>query len=282
MNILVTGSEGGIGRYLLPTLRSAGFEPRTFDVVPGEEHQYEHVIGDTRNLDAVTEAVKGIDAVVHMGGIAGDSEGQETEVFSVNVLGTWNVLWASQNAGVKRVVYLSSINALGQVGGYGQPSYLPVDDTFPHQPQTPYQLSKHLSEEMCRSFHLHYALSVICLRPVLVTNPDHYSRWQSLSNQERVALGQKDYWAYVDVRDVCHAVVLGLNAKQVANDSFLLSAHNTMAGAPTSELVKRFYPNTPWESSEEVISKRPDYALINCNRAKTILDWQPSFTWNEH
>ena len=149
MKVLITGSEGRIGRHLATVLRDEGHDLRGFDVVARAERLRDYTPGDLRDLTAVRLAMQGVDAVVHLGAVPGDRD-DGAVVMQTNVMGTYNVLQAAHECGVPRLVYFSSINAQGSVKGLRPPEYLPIDDLYPHHPLTPYQLSKHLGEEICR------------------------------------------------------------------------------------------------------------------------------------
>lgn len=76
--------------------------------------------------------MRGMDAVVHLGAIPSDRDDGAT-VMQINVMGTWNVLQAAQENGVRRVVFFSSINAQGSVltGKSNKLPYRPgVDSTM--------------------------------------------------------------------------------------------------------------------------------------------------------
>lgn len=284
MRILVTGSEGGIGRVLVPTLLAAGHDLRTFDRAARRGTEVEHLPADLRDIAAVRRAVQGVDAVAHLGAIPSDDPGREDDVLSVNVQGTWNVLLACVEAGVGRVVAFSSVNALGNVGGHRPSASLPIDDAYPRHPMSAYQLSKHLGEEACRSFSAKHGLVTVCLRPVLVTYPDrHDAVWRGLSDEERVERGRTEYWAYVDARDVCDAVLRGLRVEGVSHDAFLLAAADTTALAPTAELVDRFYPSTPWPAVERdaYLAGDPRRSLIDYAHAAAVLGWSPRHRWRD-
>lgn len=284
MRVLVTGSEGHIGRRLVETLQSAGHEARTFDRTArrGAKGDTEHQIGDLRDLFAVRRAVQGMDAVAHLGALAHDGAGSPEDVLSVNVQGTWNVLLACVESDVKRVVYFSSVNALGCFIGQRPPDYFPVDDAHPRHPMSPYQLSKHLGEEACRSFSEKHGIVTVCLRPAFVSAPDHYPRWRERGDR-RAEWGKGDYWAYVDVRDVCDATVLGLQAEGLLHGGFLLAADDTTMEIPTSELVETYYPNIPWPTADckSWLAENPHRALLDCSHAKEALGWRPKHSWRE-
>ena len=170
MRVLVTGSEGRIGRHLAGVLEGKGYSLRGFDTLAAGGPIDDRHVGDLRDLPAVRSAMRGVDAVVHLGAIASD-RGDGAAVMQTNVMGSWNVLQAAQENGVRRVVFFSSINAQGSVGNSRPPAVLPIDDDYPHHPATPYQLSKHLGEEICRSISERHGMITLCLRPTWVTQP---------------------------------------------------------------------------------------------------------------
>lgn len=168
MRILVTGSAGHIGREQVRVLREAGHEIRTLDRVAQKKSEVgEHFVGDLRDLDTVRRAVAGMDAIVHLGAIPNDRRGAEEQILSINVQGTWNILLACVEAEVGRVVNFSSINALGCVGERRTIDAFPITDALPHYPMSPYQISKHIGEELCALFAARHGIVTISLRPAL-------------------------------------------------------------------------------------------------------------------
>lgn len=283
MRVLVTGSAGHIGSAVVEDLESRGHVVRTFDRV-GAPHTStrEHRVGDICDILSVRQAVPGVDAVVHLAAHAHDHRGAEDQVLASNVQGTWNVLLACKEAGVPRVVYMSSINSLGNFGGHRSAAYLPIDDDYPHHPQTPYQMGKHLAEELCRMFADAYGLVTLCLRPVMVAFPDNYARWREYRGPWRKEWGRGDYWAYVDVRDVCEAVARCLDVQGHSHACMILSAPDITMVVPTAELVAEYYPDTPWKVDKEAyFASDPFRALLDCSRAEEVLGWKPSRTWRK-
>lgn len=276
MRVLMTGSAGRIGRSLGPALRQAGFEVRTLDVEGSDPcGSADHIGADIRDLPLVRRITEDIDAVVHLGAIANDWPGHDDEVQSVNVQGTWNVLQACAERGIGRVVAFSSVQALGNFEGRRPSLYLPVDDTYPRHPMSAYQLSKHLGEEMCRSFSTRFPMTTICLRPTAVRLPQDYTGWRAAHPHFDDA-ARTIYWAHVDVRDVCDATLQSLTVDGVTHDAFLLAAEDTLATAPTEELLDRFYPDTPWRSGDRsaYFAAHPYRGLVDCSHAADVLGWR--------
>ena len=279
--VLLTGSEGAIGSHLGPALRAAGYRLRSFDLRPPRSVEGDHRLADLLDLEAVREAMDGVAAVVHAGAIPWD-RGDASTVISTNVLGTWNVLQAAVEAGVDRFVGFSSINAQGSTGGRRPVPYLPLDDVVPHHPTSPYQLSKHLMEETCRSFSETHGISTICLRPVFVAHPAS-PHADGFGTEAFVERWRHELWAYVDIRDLVEAVVLSLGLTDVRHDRFLLAARDTSVAEPTRDLVERFHPDVPWTgvAPDDYLAGDPYRSLIDCHHARDVLGWEARHSWRD-
>ncbi len=279
--VLLTGSEGAIGRHVGRALREQGYQLRGLDLRPAATRGGDHLVADLLDLQAVREATAGTVAVVHAGAIPWD-RGDGSSVMATNVQGTWNVLQAAVEAGVERVVSLSSINAQGSVGGWRRTEYLPIDDEYPHHPMSPYQLSKHLMEEVCRSFSERHGLVTICLRPVFVAHPasPHLGGFGTPSFIER---WRDDFWAWVDVRDVSDAVIRSLQVEGILHDRFLLAAPDTSVAEETRVLLEREYPDVPWPSvdPDAYLADAPHRSLVDCHHAHEVLGWEARHSWRD-
>ncbi|MBN1876579.1 MAG: NAD(P)-dependent oxidoreductase [Anaerolineae bacterium] len=294
MRILVTGSEGLLGGWTVPALREAGHEVTTLDIKArpfkpggdGLDASY-HIAGDLRDISVARNAVPGMDVVVHLAAMPFDAALPD-EVLAINVPGTWNICAACQEAGVPRIVYASSINALGAVGGYRPAKYLPIDDAYPCHPMPGYQLSKYLSDEICRSYTYRYGITTLSLRFGLIVappspDPSSRRRWSlfGVPPEFRLRMGRDEYWAYVDVRDAANAVLKACSAEGVEHDEFLIFADDSTVDVPTAQLVAEHYPDTPWPniSLEAYVADAPYRSLMDCAKAKRVLGWQPQYSW---
>jgi uronate dehydrogenase len=108
--LLLTGAAGRVGRVAATHLAAGGWQVRAFDLAEG---------GDLRDEEAVAEAVRGCDAVVHAGALAHDTSGDPASIVATNVLGTWHVLLAAERHRVARVVVFSSAQVFGFAEGEG-------------------------------------------------------------------------------------------------------------------------------------------------------------------
>jgi nucleoside-diphosphate-sugar epimerase len=163
MRVLVTGSGGLIGSAVVERLRAEACEVVEFDIADGH---------DVMDGPAMAAAAEGCDAIVHAAGGFGRGGGNEVSTITLNVTGNWNALTAAQEAGAKRVVTFSSVNALGVFRGEARPDYLPIDDDHPIRPPTAYGIAKRLIEEMCRCFTATTGISTVCFRPPAVLGPE--------------------------------------------------------------------------------------------------------------
>jgi uronate dehydrogenase len=157
--VLMTGAAGNIGQALRSRLARPGRVLRLLDVAqltagPGEEV----VTASVTDLDAVARACVGVDAVVHLAGIAGEAPFEE--ILTANVLGTRAVFEGAVKHGVGRVVLASSNHAVGFQRGDGAP--LSGDVGF--APDTWYGWSKAAIEAMGSLYHHRFGIDVIALR----------------------------------------------------------------------------------------------------------------------
>jgi uronate dehydrogenase len=186
--VLVTGAAGRIGTVLRGGLPERGWALRCLDVVPIVESRpgEEHVVADVADLDAMVDATRGVDAVVHLAGISGESTWPA--INRANIEGTYAALEAARRAGVQRVVLASSNHATGYTPRPGAGLLREVD--APPRPDTYYGVSKVAMEGLGSLYVDRYGLDVVCLRIGSAfaepTTTRHLSTW--LSPDDTVSL----------------------------------------------------------------------------------------------
>lgn len=140
---LVTGGSGYFGSLLTDIALARGDRVRIFDIeAPVDVTTAEVVVGDVRDRAALTEACDGVDVILH--NVAQVPLAKDHELFwSVNVVGTANVLLAARDAGVDKVVHTSS-SAI-----FGIPDHNPVTEDTPGKPLEAYGRAKLVAETLC-------------------------------------------------------------------------------------------------------------------------------------
>lgn len=152
--VLVTGGAGFIGRHTCAELLGAGYDV-TVMLAPGESGRAvaamgcATVVGDVRDLPSLDAAIAGHKVVVHMAALYSLWMKDWRPLYAINVQGTENVLDAAKRAGVERVVYTSSIAALGVPPGMTPTT---EDTEFnQHGRCAHYVMSKHYAERRVRA-----------------------------------------------------------------------------------------------------------------------------------
>jgi len=285
-NVLVTGSGGLLGRHVVRELvercNVSGFDQKR---APENVLQ---TIGDVTDLVAVRAACAGKDAVVHIAAMPNISSGPGERIMTVNVTGTWNVLQAAEDAGVRRVILCSSDSVVGftvMSSSMRRPEYAPVDQAHPLRPTDPYALSKLLGEQIGRSFVERGKVEVVALRLVFVLYPEMYvevkARAQDPANYKRPAAGGPSaagggpLWHYVDPRDVARAFRLALEVRSFAAfEGFFISATSTLAPNPTLQRLEQYLKRALEVRRPEIYAKNPYAPLYDLARAREVLGFE--------
>ena len=279
MRIVVTGGNGNVGRHVVGDLM------RDHDVVvldrAGEPVEgVTFVQGDMLDMDVCRRALRGADAVAHLGAIPHPLHEPQETVWRVNVCSTYNIHEAAVEEGVRRVVQASSDSTLGFVFMQREfaPEYLPIDEEHPCRPQDSYGLSKLVGEQIAASFTARCGLETVALRICLVLFPDlDFCRnlvRHRLANPTEKTTG---LWVYNHVLDVAQAFRLALETPGLTHEVLFVSAADLCAREPTLELLGRHLP--------EVTDIRGDLSgnrsLINYAKATSVLGYEPEHRWTE-
>jgi UDP-glucose 4-epimerase len=173
MKALVTGGAGFIGSHIVESLVSKGAEVICIDdeSAPQNSKFYwnksaQNIVSDIRD-EKLRNLYKNVDVVFHLAARSRiqPTVGNPSECFSVNVLGTQEVLEASRVNGVKRVIYSASSSY------YGNRNIPPFKEDMLPGCATPYSLSKWQGEQICDLYSKLYGLSTVSLRYFNVYGP---------------------------------------------------------------------------------------------------------------
>jgi UDP-glucose 4-epimerase len=289
---LVTGGGGFIGHHLVRRLLADGCEVRVLDnFASGRRERLEGldvslVEGDLRSYERAHTAVRDADIVFHLGALPSVPRSVQDPLTTgaVNVEGTLNVLLASRDEGVRRVVFASSSSV------YGANDVLPKTENDQPLPVSPYGVSKLAAEQYCRAFTAVYGLETVSLRLFNVFGPgqDPLSQYAAVvprfiaalaSHERPIIYGdgmQTRDFTYVE--DVIDAFMLAAEAPGAAGEVM-----NVSAGAETNLLTLLAIVSDLLATETEPIFRpaRPGEVRASHGdrtKATRMLNWEPRWS----
>jgi nucleoside-diphosphate-sugar epimerase len=220
----ISGGAGFLGLHLARRLNADGHEVRTLDLVPLEEPGLaaHEIRGDIRDEAASRELVHGARILVHAAA-ALPIRGSGKEIRSVNFDGTLTLLSAAVEAGVKRVVFVSSTAV------YGVPEKHPIEEDDPLVGVGHYGESKIEAEEICRAF-MHRGLDCVILRPKTFIGPERLGVFEILFDWIRdgrriYVLGDgKNRYQLLAVEDLVAAIRLAASKRVASGETLNVGA----------------------------------------------------------
>ncbi|WP_433169569.1 NAD-dependent epimerase/dehydratase family protein [Kribbella sp. CA-247076] len=245
--VLVTGAAGRIGLVTVQRLTELGALVTALSNVEHPDLKADRVvIGDTRSEADVADALAGAEYVVHLAALAHPSAGTPYDVYTINVVSTFNVLAQAGALGIRRAVIASSINATGIPFNPHQvlPAYFPLDEKIPTDVGDAYSLSKQNDENAARMVWRTWGTDVVAFRFPHVNAPDVLER-QADGARREPGRGLREAWSYLDTRDAAYAIELGLTAPLSGAHTFFVAANTTNAPYPTEALLDAFAPDVP-------------------------------------
>jgi UDP-glucose 4-epimerase len=284
MKVVLTGGAGFIGSHVLDRLLAEGHAVTVVDnYSTGRPENIRHMTGRMEVIEADigqpgswAGAFDGIDWVIHLAALADivPSIQNPDGYFRANVDGTFNVLQASQAAGVKRFVYAASSSC------YGIPDHYPTAENAEVRPQYPYALTKLLGEQLAMHWAQVYDLPAISLRFFNVYGPRSRTSGtygamfgvflaQKLAQQPYTLVGDgsqtRDFTYVTDIADaVCAAA-----GSSVSGEVMNVGSGATVSVNRVVELLGgdvTYVPKRPGE---------PDQTFADISKVKRLLDWSP-------
>ncbi len=276
--VLVSGSDGRIGRATVEELQAHGY-----DVTPADlnaTQPWETQIVDFTDLGQVIGVMQGHDAVIHLAAIPSPDVHTAEVVFHTNVMSTFNVLEAATILGISNITMASSISALGYAFRHlpFNPLYVPIDEAHPLLSQDCYGLSKMIGEELAEGYlRRNPEMSLASLRFTFVVAESAQSWLPAAREQPTDDVSTYGaFWTFVDVRDAAAACRLALEYEAPGHEAFYICAPTIYRPDDIRNLMAKHFPG----DYPIVDSVRGGASPVDVSKAARLLGWQARFNWD--
>jgi nucleoside-diphosphate-sugar epimerase len=256
--ILVTGGAGLLGNELITQLLNQGKQVRAiFNKTPLGNFQsinLQQIQCDILDVIGLEEAFKDVDQVYHCAAIVTFNPKRRQQMFKINIEGTANVVNAALDAGVKKMLYVSSVAALGRIR-----ENEPINESMNWTEETSnsaYGQSKYLAEmQVWRG--IGEGLDAVMVNPVIILGAGD---WNAGSSQIFKSVYEEFPWyangttGFVDVRDVAKAMMELMNSN-ISAERFILSAENRSYADVFNLIAKAFGKKSPHRQVTRTLAK---------------------------
>lgn len=244
--VLITGATGFIGNHVTRLCLEQGHDVRVM-VMKGEDRSplngmdVEFVEGNLLDADSLSQAVKGVDRMFHLAALFAVWTKDPDLHYKINVEGTRHLMQAAQAAGVEKIVYTSSIAAIG-TDGKGTPSTEKTPFASWHF-ASEYIMSKYISHLEVKGM-VKDGLPATMVMPALPFGPGDRMPTPTGTMIIGALKGKmKNYWdggvCPVDVRDVAAGHILAMDNGRVGESYILGNSSNNMTNQEFLQLVGR-------------------------------------------
>ncbi len=296
-NVVVTGAGGFIGSHLVDELLIRGADVTAFVHYNSRndwgmlEGRYEKettslkvVAGDITDSDCVKKMITGNEIIFHLAALIGIpySYIAPESYIATNIRGTLNVMQASLDAGVDRVVHTSTSEV------YGTAQYTPIDEKHPLQGQSPYSASKIGADKIAESFFCSFDLPVSTLRPFNTYGPRQSTRaviptiiTQSIKSNT-VRLGSlTPVRDLTFVKDTVNAFIKNAESnKAIGKVINAGSGQGITIGKLAEYIIGKTNPNARiYCENNRVRPEKSEVLTLLCDNslARELMGWQPGY-----
>ena len=255
--ILVTGASGLLGQSLLEQLSTLSIPVIAIIHQNTLEKGYDHIdiiTGDILDVGFVEEVMVGITQVYHCAGMVSFAPADVQQLYKLNVEGTANVVNAAIAAGVRKMVHVSSVAAIGRL----RHNQL-VTETMQWSQTTSnskYGHSKYLGEMEVWRAHAE-GLDVVIVNPVIILGAGN---WNSGSTKIFKSVYDEFPWyttgvtGFVDAADVAKAMLM-LMGSNISGERFIISAENVSYESVLKQIAKAFGKKQPYKKVTHFLAK---------------------------
>lgn len=298
--ILITGAGGFIGSHLTEACIDHGYEVKAFVhynsrnqwgwLEPSKHRQSIQVVaGDIRDYDSVYKAMKGCDAVFHLAALIGIPYSYVSPLAYIrtNIEGTYNVLEASRELGLKDILITSTSET------YGTAQYVPIDEGHPQVGQSPYSATKIAADQLALSYWRSFELPVKVVRPFNTFGPRQSARaiiptivTQILSGERTIKLGNLTPTRDLTfVKDTVEGFIAIYEASGLYGEVTNIGTNTEISMADVASVIADIMEVDVTIScdQERVRPKKSEVERLVCNNTKiiTTTGWRPRYSFRE-
>lgn len=294
--IFVTGATGFMGSHLAELCVEKGFSVVAFDRYNSNNHwgwleeskynrDMEIILGDVREYDSVSKAMKGCNKVLHLAALIGIPYSYVSPLAYIrtNIEGTYNVIESAKNYNLDQILITSTSET------YGSAKYVPIDEKHPLNGQSPYAASKIGADQLALSYYLSFNLPIKIVRPFNTYGPRQSLRAiiptiisQALDKKREIKLGNiSPTRDFLYIKDTCNGFLEILKSKELFGEVVNIGVNSEIS---VRDLVKKITKIINLEISIKEDSKRfrPSKSEVNrlCCDNKKILNttnWKPAY-----
>jgi NAD dependent epimerase/dehydratase len=296
--VLVTGADGFIGSHLTEALIVAGYDVKAFVLYnsfnswgwldhcePYVKGRFEVFSGDIRDPHGIKEAMKGCDSVLHLAAlIAIPYSYQSPDTYiDTNIKGTLNVLQASRELGIQRVICTSTSEV------YGTAQFVPITEKHPLQGQSPYSATKIAADQLAYSFYTSFDLPVVIMRPFNTYGPRQSARaviptiiTQIASGKRQIKLGAVSPTRDFNfVKDTAKGFIAALESEKGCGEVINLGSNFEISIGDTAKLIAETM-NTEIDILTDEVRLRPKESEVlrlwaDNSKARELFGWAPDY-----
>jgi UDP-glucose 4-epimerase len=270
MRLAITGGSGSVGSAVVEQALARGDEVINIDRANGAPARdgLRQVLADVGDYDALVAALRGCDAVIHLAAIPFPFQDPDHVVHNNNVVGSYNVMRAAVEVGIRRICQASSVNAIGLAfSREAHFDYLPIDEAHPNHAEEAYGLSKWICEQQADVFARRYDdVQISSLRfHWVVEDKAIAARLYNIPDQATA----RHLWGYVLREPAARACLLAVDERFRGHEVFYIVAPDSTNSIPSLELAARYHPAVPVRG--DLSGTR---SFFNCAKAERMLGWR--------
>jgi NAD dependent epimerase/dehydratase len=296
-NVLVTGADGFIGSHLTEMLYSQGYKVKALSQYNSFNNwgwlekvnckeKIDILTGDIRDYNFCKSITKNTDIIFHLAAliaipfsyIAPDS------YLETNVRGTLNICQASKENKISRLIHTSTSEV------YGTAKYVPIDESHPLQPQSPYSATKVAADALAMSFFHSFDLPLTIARPFNTYGPRQSARaviptiiTQIASGKKKIKLGDTSPTRDFNyVQDCCRALILIAENNKTIGETINIGSNSEISILNTLKLIKELMSSDVSfiNDEERLRPKKSEVFRLWCDNKKIqqLVGYEPKFS----